>query len=113
MPSQKMRKKFDTTVNSSPPEWEFQVITEDGHNGGVFSPKDPGTWYICCYKTPVHGNTLLEFTMSYNDSGKYMLRVKADTNSCPFENDEHLRDANELNRWRENFLQNPPFDISS
>ena len=50
--------------------------------------------------------------MSYNDSGKYMLRVKADTNSCPFENDEHLRDANELNRWRENFLQNPPFDIS-
>ena len=113
MPSENMRKKFDTTVKSSPPDWEFQVITEDGHNGGVFSPNDPGTWYICCYKTPVHGNTLLEFTMSYNDSGKYMLRVKADTNSCPFENDEHLRDANELNRWRENFLQNPPFDISS
>ena len=113
MPSENMRKNLDNTVTSAKDGWEFQVITEDGHNNRVMSPRDHGTWYICVYKLPVHGNTLLEFTMSFNDAGKYMLRVKADTNSCPFEDDEHLRDANELEVWRNNFLQNPPFDISS
>jgi hypothetical protein len=113
MPSENMRKRFDTTVAASPSDWTFEVITEDGHNGRVISPNNVGTWYICCYKEPIEGNTLLEFTMSYNDAERYMLRVKADTNSCPFEDDEHLRSATELERWRDDFLSNPPFDISS
>ena len=113
MPSEKMRNRFETTVTACPDNWTFQVITEDGHNGRVISPRDPGTWYICCYQEPVEGNTLLEFTLSYNDSGRYMLRVKADTNSCPFEDDEHLRSENALNGWRNEFMGNPPFDTST
>ena len=70
-PSVRLQKKFATTLAACPDHWIFQVITEDGHNGRLITPRKTGTWFICCYQEDEIGMTRLQFTLSFNDSKKH------------------------------------------